>query len=55
MRSWQIILFLSAKTSLPLWTTQRVCDLKFVGAGDQTYKWDIDVTLPVFEKPLSKK
>src|SRR5579859_77773 len=27
-----------------------VCDLKAMGAGDQTYKWDIDVALPVFEK-----
>src|SRR5579859_3234461 len=31
-----------------------VCDLKAVGAGDQTYKWDIDVALPVLEK-LSPK
>lgn len=28
-----------------------VCDLKSVGAGEQNYKWDIDVTLPVFQKP----
>ena len=32
-----------------------ICDLKAVGAGDQTYKWDIDVTLPVFEKLAPKK
>jgi hypothetical protein len=32
-----------------------VCDLKAVGAGEQAYKWDIDVTLPVFQKPPSKK
>jgi len=32
-----------------------ICDLKAVGAGDQTYKWDIDVTLPVFEKLSLKK
>lgn len=32
-----------------------ICDLKAVGAGDQTYKWDIDVTLPVFEKVPPKK
>jgi len=31
-----------------------VCDLKAVGAGDQTYKWDIDVALPVFEKVSPK-
>ena len=32
-----------------------ICDLKSVGAGEKTYKWDIDVTLPVFQKPPSKK
>jgi hypothetical protein len=32
-----------------------VCDLKAVRAGEQAYKWDIDVTLPVFQKPPSKK
>ena len=32
-----------------------ICDLKAVGAGDQTYKWDIDVTLPVFEKLAPRK
>ena len=32
-----------------------VCDLKAVGAGEQAYKWDIDVTLPVFEKVSPKK
>ena len=32
-----------------------ICDLKAVGAGEQSYKWDIDVTLPVFQKPPSKK
>jgi hypothetical protein len=31
-----------------------VCDLKAVGAGEKTYKWDIDVTLPVFEKLTPK-
>ncbi len=32
-----------------------ICDLKSVGAGEKIYKWDIDVTLPVFEKPTPKK
>jgi hypothetical protein len=32
-----------------------ICDLKAVGAGDQIYKWDIDVMLPVFEKVSPKK
>jgi hypothetical protein len=27
------------------------CDLKAVGAGEKTYTWDIDVSLPVFDKP----
>ena len=31
-----------------------VCDLKSVGAGQQTYTWDFDVSLPVFEKPTKK-
>lgn len=32
-----------------------VCDLKAVGAGEKSYKWDIDVTLPVFQKPPTQK
>lgn len=32
-----------------------VCDLKSVGAGEKMYKWDIDITLPVFEKPAPSK
>ncbi len=32
-----------------------ICDLKAVGAGEQHYAWDFDVTLPVFLKPNAKK
>ena len=32
-----------------------LCDLKAVGAGEQHYCWDFDVTLPVFLKPNAKK
>ena len=31
-----------------------VCDLRSVGAGEQTFTWDFDVTLPVFEQTPAK-
>lgn len=32
-----------------------VCDLRSVGAGEQTFTWDFDVSLPVFETAATKK
>ena len=31
-----------------------VCDLRSVGAGEQIFKWDFDVSLPVFDQAHAK-
>jgi hypothetical protein len=33
-----------------------VCDMKSIGQANETFSWDLDVNLPVFEKaPAARK